>query len=516
MVLLCYGWSVWGSPAFGLLGDQPGHLPLARDYLRALQDGDFPPRWAATANGGRGSPAFVLYPPLFLAVVALFSLLTGATAHEAMRWSILLLTLATGAAVYFLARAWLSPLRSVAAAVLTLLLPGATFVCLGRGMYPQFLAILWVALLIGSALRILSGNRVRRNAALLVVSAAGLILTHTLTVYIVLLLLLALGPLLWSRLGLRRLAWAGALAAAALLLTVWFWLPQLYAASYVRADILGRRHGYRESTFFGATAGGSGYEKDWQFLNEVGRLIVVAQTVLAFALAAVGRGRDASSGNLFLRALPWVAGVALLVSIDPVAVLLLKLPGYAAVQFCWRWQVLVALWCGVALAALPAKPGSLVPAVTALLALVFFSPLLSRSTLLPWTDKNALLPTVGEEMLDAMPSPMRALYLDSLIEHRPRGSDNLYYLPAEPGRAEPASGAAAITVEEIRTSERVYSIDTASGCWIRFFTYQCPGWTAHLDGATAPIETEAETGLQMLALPPGQHRVVLRYGAAWP
>ena len=70
LVLTCYAWSLWRSPSFGRLADQAGQLALARDYHRALQDGDLPPRWAATANGGRGSPAFVLYAPLFAALTS--------------------------------------------------------------------------------------------------------------------------------------------------------------------------------------------------------------------------------------------------------------------------------------------------------------------------------------------------------------------------------------------------------------------------------------------------------------
>ena len=53
LVLLAYGWSLFNSPAFGSLADQPYHLALAQEYEQALRAGEFLPRWAAGLNGGR-------------------------------------------------------------------------------------------------------------------------------------------------------------------------------------------------------------------------------------------------------------------------------------------------------------------------------------------------------------------------------------------------------------------------------------------------------------------------------
>jgi hypothetical protein len=66
----CYAWSVWATPDFGQFADQSEALAFARDFDRAWRDGDFPPRWAPTANGGRGSLGFVVYPPFFSFVTA--------------------------------------------------------------------------------------------------------------------------------------------------------------------------------------------------------------------------------------------------------------------------------------------------------------------------------------------------------------------------------------------------------------------------------------------------------------
>jgi hypothetical protein len=138
-VLGIYSWSLWGSPGFGLMADQAYHLHLAEQFDRAWRDGDFPPRWAASANGGRGSVGFVVYPPFFAFLTACW-LRLGASAVEALRLAVLTATAATLGSVLYLARGWLSWRRSLVAAVTALLLPGVTFVALGRGMFPNYAA----------------------------------------------------------------------------------------------------------------------------------------------------------------------------------------------------------------------------------------------------------------------------------------------------------------------------------------------------------------------------------------
>ena len=126
-----YSWSLWGSAAFGSLADQAYHLELAREFEQAWRGGDFPPTWAAGANGGRGSVGFVVYPPFFAFLTACWMRL-GASAVDSLGLAVL--TAAGGAfgAVFYLARAWLSWRRSLLAAVMVLLLPGVTFPTLAR------------------------------------------------------------------------------------------------------------------------------------------------------------------------------------------------------------------------------------------------------------------------------------------------------------------------------------------------------------------------------------------------
>lgn len=530
-VLGAYAWSLWGSPAFGLLADQAYHLALAEEFERAWRDGDFPPRWAAGANGGRGSVGFVVYPPFFSFLTACWWRL-GVSPVEALRLAVLTATAGVFWGVYYLGRGWLSRRRSVLAAATVLLLPGVTFVALSRGMFPNFAALGWVALLLGAGQHALLRRRVWFNAALVVLAAAGLVLTHTLTAYMLAFLLLVVSPLAGKTMGLRGMAGAATLGIAAAGLSCWYWLPLLPAGSYTRVDYLAESHPYLDTVFGSrSAAGGTVFGEDWVFLNDLGRYIVLAQSLLALLLALVpgskrpgGSRRDCAEagtaqpadGVLFLRALPWVAGFAFLASTEPGALLLLKLPRVELVQFSWRWQLLVSLWCGVGLAALPWEKRAALPAGVAAATLVFFSPLLSRSDASLEEQRADLSPVLSRAQFESLPPLDRAAYAGNLLELRPNRVDARYYLPAAFGRAEVVSGEAHVEPRILRTSYREYVVEASGEAAILLVTYHAPGWSARLDGREAEIRMECGTGLQLVDLPAGNHRLELEYRVPWP
>ena len=218
----CYFWGVFASPDFGNFADQSEALAYARDFDQAWRDGDFPPRWAPTANGGRGSLGFVAYPPFFSFVTAAIMRL-GCSLQDAMRWAVAAVTLAIFWAVYFLARGWLDPQRSALAAALALLLPGTVFIAVGRGMYANYSALLWVALFLGAVERVIGGRRVAMWVLVMTASGAGLVSSHTLTAYMFFLLIVVSTPFWLREVGLRWIAVATAVLGLILAITCWYW-----------------------------------------------------------------------------------------------------------------------------------------------------------------------------------------------------------------------------------------------------------------------------------------------------
>jgi len=528
VVLLAYGWSLFNSPAFGSLADQSYHLALAQEYAEAAQAGEFPPRWAAGLNGGRGAPTFVVYPPLFSMLTAGLNSLTDSP-RNALRAAVLVTALGGFWAVFYLARSNLSVTRSLIAGALALLLPGPTMLALGRGMYPNFAALVWVALAAGATQRLVLGRSVRANQAVLVIALSGLLLTHALTAFMTGILLVATLPFLLFRIERRVLLRCCEAVLLAMFITAWYWIPLLEAGSYLRLEYLTRSHPYLESTLWGAAPDATAYEENWTVLNLVGKGMVIAQSILSLfvffalkdaALAGTGAPSAAKLDSsprppwVFLDLLPWIAGFALLAAIDPAARLLVELPRFSMVQFSWRWQLFVSLWCAVGLASLPRRPLSFVAAALGAIVLLFFSPLLSSVDRLP-ASSTALSAEISKDDLDALDPSIRAAYGANAIELRPIGSDSAYYLPAPYGQVSVLAGQAAVNATTLQPGRRLYTVEAASPSTLRFVTYHCPGWRALLDDAEHPITAEPETGLQLIDVPAGTHRLELSYEVRW-
>ncbi|MBI1353072.1 MAG: hypothetical protein GC160_01915 [Acidobacteria bacterium] len=510
LVLLVYGQSVYRSPAFGSLADQGYHLAAQESFAAGWAAGEILPSWDAAANGGRGSPGFVLYPPLFAGLGAALAKLVGDPV-EGLRLAFLLATTAVFGGVFYLACGWATPRLAASAASLALLLPGATFPSLARGMYPQFLALAWIALLLGALDRLAAGRRPNRSAAVLAIAAAGLILTHTLSAYMLLALLLVGAP--WwfralDRPALIRAALAGLVALAA---TAWFWVPMLLVAGEAQTDFLAQAHPYARSLWFGPRAEATALERSWATTNAFGQALAAAQLVLAALLAWVLRRQPKPPS---LAALPAVVGFVACANLFPVGEWLTSLPGFSKLQFAWRWQGPLAVLCAAGWAAAPAPERRGLGVLAGLIALAF-APLALPAKRQPTKLPSDLSRVYELDEFEQVEPAVRAAYLGNRIEMRPLGADRRIYPPGAPGRWEVIEGSADVALESLAPSRRVYRISATTPVRLRLLTYAFSGWRASWNGRPLPIEPEPGSGLQLLRLPAGEGRLELRFHR-WP
>jgi hypothetical protein len=170
----------------------------------------------------------------------------------------------------------------------------------------------------------------------------------------------------------------------------------------------------------------------------------------------------------------------------------------------------------LALASLPWDKKSLPPALLALVTLALFSPLLTASNIQPRDQRRDLPPVLSRVEFEKLPPLDRAAYLGNLLEQRPNGVDTRYYLPAAFGRAEIVSGEASIEPRILKTSYREYKVVAATEAIVQIETYHAPGWSASLNMRPVGIRMDCETGLQLITLPPGTHRLQLDYRLSWP
>ena len=499
LALAPYTNAILQSPAFGHLADQPIHLKLSKAFAQALADGEVPPSWAGSLNGGRGGPAFVLYPPLFFLLVWVCSFVA-----PSFKAALGLALLASAAwlfgVTFYLARAELSIRRSVLAATLAPLLPGVALIGWGRGLLPSFFALGWLALLFGAVFRIAVGPLRRRDLVTLFAAAAGLVLTHALTTAMAGVLLLLCLPVLAPRLGARSLAACLGAAVAAAVATAWFWAPLLRAAAAANTSYLAELHPYERTLWLRPPDPPGALLQSWDEVNDFALIVSGVQLALAAAAAIALRG---TVGKLFPRTLPWVAGFVCLASVYPFGAWLAKAPGLSFMQFSWRWQGPLAIWCALGVAAVP-RGRMLAPGCLFAAAALFFLPMFSPSDALPADPARISSKPLSPDEFAALEPPERALYVSNLIEMRPRGSAETRFPPADPGRCEIVSGQAAMRPLRIGQARREYRVNAKTPVTLRLHTYAFPGWQARWMGQPLEIRAEAGSKLQLVDLPAGE------------
>ncbi|MEX2299451.1 MAG: hypothetical protein WD733_00870, partial [Bryobacterales bacterium] len=68
----------------------------------------------------------------------------------------------------------------------------------------------------------------------------------------------------------------------------------------------------------------------------------------------------------------------------------------------------------------------------------------------------------------------------------------------------------------LKTSHREYQVVAATESIVQIETYHAPGWSASLNMQPVAIRVDGETGLQLITVPPGTHRLQLEYRLSWP
>jgi non-canonical purine NTP pyrophosphatase (RdgB/HAM1 family) len=149
----------WGTPSGH---DFEFHMFSWMEVLGQWKHGIAYPRWAALAHWGYGEARFLFYPPASWTLgAALGAILPWKVVPGAYCW--IVLTLA-GAAMYRLAREWLSPTDALFAAVFYALNPYHLLIVYWRSAYSELLAAPLLPLLLLCLLRLKDSNLSRYHS----------------------------------------------------------------------------------------------------------------------------------------------------------------------------------------------------------------------------------------------------------------------------------------------------------------------------------------------------------------
>jgi hypothetical protein len=510
-LLLCY--PLLGSPSLPRGSDIIFTSQSAHGFTDALGEGVFYPRWIDPGNRGFGSPAFVFYPPLAYYAIGLGSLLSG-DLFLSIKLVLIVAALLSGLTFLVAAREVASERASLVGAVLYVLAPYHVLDLYYRFALAEYVAFVWFPLLwlFTRRLCVCPGWG---SALGLAVSYAGLVLTHLVTAYMMLLFLpvYALLLLARSRRWMRLLPLAGAGLVGVLCASVYFvpaiaerdeihvgWFQEAPYGDYRRNFV------YRDEVSLGYLRAPI---KPW-----VARATSAQLALSVAAVAVLGWRRrirppfqndsDAEEGEGLAQ-----AGLSLwtfLLQVSPTAVIWGTVPQLAIVQFPWRFGTLQALSaCALVAMALDAKKRDELGG--------------GRFWLTAGILLLAVLPTLWVSSRLQLSRPL-SFDRETAAQPMMRSWVMYEYIPSGVGPWRDFGRIAPYSVEPVRlempgqvdvvgwsTHSRRISVETPTPNRLRLRTFAYPGWVARLDGEPAPIRSDNPYRAIEIEVPAGTHRV---------
>jgi hypothetical protein len=523
-------------PNFGAHGDLPVHYHLLRAFWQCTQEGDWLPRWAGLLDGGRGDAFFTFYPSLSYWLCVIAMKLAGLNLIGALKFLTVLSFWLAQLNAYLLARAFFNRKASLLVSVSYVLLPTFPLIALHRSFLPNALALSFVPLLLLGAHRLLNE---RKGFLLFTLSLSAIILTHVITAYLCIWLLLFLTvSWLWRcsagyQPALQRVLLA---CLAALALTCFFWLPQQLEMRWVQVGLQLTQQDFTHHLLFARAPQDTPFRRTWAILNEVVSWMTLLQTALAFVLAAaLWRIPLSNTQRSFYRWSICVAAFGLLIALPFSTSLWRVIPGLAFIQFPWRWQPLTAFaaaWLGALVWShwheLTPWRRSLTLAFSALGiigALLFSFGVIqapadefTQRTLLSELNERSFAPLPFETTRE-LPDEIKDLRLAvtaNQVFFRPHTADRMIYPPAQTyGGLTILRGRGTLLTQTLTNQRREFHLTAAEPLQVRVETYAYPHWMAQLNGQPLPIQTEAQSGLMLLALPAGEHSLTLQFAPRW-
>jgi hypothetical protein len=476
------------------------HLRWAEQFLAALREGWILPRWASASIGGLGDPTFLYYQPMFYYISSAFALL-GLRSEYALLCAAMVPFLLLGGVVYTCLLGRYRNHHALLGAAFILACPVLYFVTTSVGAFP------WALSLPFSVLFIAESTRQQARPGRLAVLLSLICLSHLLSA------LMALACVGLARLFLvpprNREAMAGHAGWAlgvvlGLGLAAFFIYPAVTLLPLANPDgwVSGTNFDWRRA-FALPTFTLAQYGFRWFAIQLPYALITL---VLCLLVVSPFGGPADTPGKILARRLGWVAVSALVLGSE------LAYPLYALVgpmqklQFPYRFVFVALLLANIALV-IQLNEGVWkrwrLPLRAVALGLI-----LAQCAIMAHLQWD--LVKHGERL------PARATFMQGRFgqpEYIPanRGPDWKQYLEADKFVGECARLQITCTDTVQRTHDFSTRIASAGPVALRLPVLAFPAWQVAVDGKPAALAVDRATGLVLVKLPAGAHRIALSW-----
>ncbi|MGQ9627525.1 MAG: DUF6541 family protein [Anaerolineae bacterium] len=519
--------AIWPLLAPGLphTADGPVHFYRAVDFDRSWRDGILYPRWAPDLALGYGTPLFNFAPPLLYLLTQAFHL-AGLDISVAMKAVIILTVFLYPLGMCIFVRERFGFRAGFVAAAAYFYAPYRLRELYIQGNYAQFLALALYPFILWAFHRLVGEWGVENGGwgkvgymALAAISYAALLLSHNISamLFTPLLAFYVLFLAAWRR-KFRSLLWAGGAIAWSLALAGFFWIPAFFERRWIRLGEITKGHfDFRLHFLSPAELFALPAPLDLASLNPYLPLglgwAVVVLSVLALLALLRWPVKERPLAFFFALALAFCLFMTLPISIP----FWENVPLLALVEFPWRFLG-PALLAGAFLAG---AFSSQVQRTSLLIGVVFFILLSSFFYLYPrqpFADLRGSTPAdiIAYELETKTFGTTGASEFHPIWSEEPPLDSPMvadYQAGRPPDKLDRSSlplGASAETLSHTAIADE-FIFSSPHPFSARVNTLYFPGWRAYLDGQPVEVKIAPPHGLIEVEIPPGEHRLSLRF-----
>lgn len=532
IALLCGGLSVFAVVPFFFIGrsetgggalelrmptthDMFLHYDQMRSFYNGLAAGKMYPRWEEETNRGFGAPTTSYYPPGIYYVTSAFYAITRDWLRTLLA-SLLLMMVASAAAMYIYARQVLGRAAALAATAAYIFLPYHLLDQYQRGAIAELLVFLWMPLMLFFAERVMraapdTGKRsVLLNIAGLAASYGALLWSHPPTAYQ---FTLAFGVYVLV-LGVIRKEWNGLIAVGAAMalgigLAAVYLLPAAIEQSLIHREYISETWPYHKTYVFvhdlynAEVHSGFFMLIDWIWITGTAIIAIGAITLLWLRRKVLDAVPALKQRVMLCVVLGGLASFMMTKVSMPIGRLI---PMIDIGVFSWRMLSITTLV--VALLAGAFTQAAIEAARRRLRAdrLIFAS--LAAVIIVGGLAFSAVAvarPMMEADVFEPEPEHLNWATIPSTAPDDPTE------LPDDIPQAELADDNGVVEVEEWKPEHRVIRVELTGDDELLVRTFNFPGWTATVDGQQVPIKNSADLADMEIELHPGAHRVTVDF-----
>jgi hypothetical protein len=361
--VLCV-YAVTGVVSLGLLifrsnfvsaPDAAMHVFNVQQYTQEFQSGVLYPRWLGDWYGGYGAPIGVVYSPLLYFVAGLINML-GLSVSFSLKVTVLASAVVSGYYLCKLLIVFYRPSAALLAGIAYQFAPYRIFDLYGRGALPEYVAFMWLPLLVYMGYLYV----ITRKVHLLVWIAfgvAGLVLTHFQVAVMFLPTWILLLGYFWFESKGKSFREAMGLASSFLIggcISAIYWLPAFVENKYINTEWLQNLNAgelpvnqewgnYLNNFLFGAQVyRGTVWDAIYKANLQIGFGAVFSFVIILWAVSITIYKRRLPAFSWLPMPIAFIGLLGVFMSFGVSRPVWNQLPGFEVIMFPWRWQTVTS------------------------------------------------------------------------------------------------------------------------------------------------------------------------------